>query len=319
MYNPVYIIERYHKLPSHSPTLVAVYITLLMMNLFFYLPRRASRVLLAGFKVILQNSLVGEAIIQTIPKDPATVLDSYDLDPRTQTYISCPACHALYPYSNVDMYTGPMPGRTTQQDLHLGTHTVSDLSAITDPNIHSNVQMEHDNSGSAIPVCTHKSTPYSEPCGVPLWMKRRVGNTMMAVPIQKYLHQDMKQWMGWLLARPGVEDILDSADKPDAKEPYFDIWDTPAFRTFLDTNGIRFSSQRQGEGRYIFSLAVDGFNPFHMKEAKQQATSTGIYMVLMNFPPHLWFLPENMFLVGVVPGPGKPSLDEINHSLHLIC
>jgi len=55
-----------------------------------------------------------------------------------------------------------------------------------------------------------------------------------------------------------------------------------------------------------------------MMEAKQTASSTAIYLVLLNFPPHLRYLPENMYLVGVVPGPNKPSLDQINHALHLL-
>jgi len=85
--------------------------------------------------------------------------------------------------------------------------------------------------------------------------------------------------------------------------------------SFVISIGAKFSSHPGEHGCYVFSLAVDGFNPFHMKEAKQTVTSTGIYMVLLNFPPHLHFLPENMLLVGVIPGPNKPSLDEINHSL----
>ncbi|RDB25398.1 hypothetical protein Hypma_008131 [Hypsizygus marmoreus] len=55
-----------------------------------------------------------------------------------------------------------------------------------------------------------------------------------------------------------------------------------------------------------------------MKIAKQSASSTGIWLVLLNLPPHLRYLPENMFLAGVIPGPGKPSLDQINHSLQLV-
>ncbi|KAA1480109.1 hypothetical protein DENSPDRAFT_758519, partial [Dentipellis sp. KUC8613] len=41
-------------------------------------------------------------------------------------------------------------------------------------------------------------------------------------------------------------------------------------------------------------------------------------MVLLNFPPHLRYLPENMFLVAIIPGPDKPSLSDINHALDLV-
>ncbi|OBZ77594.1 hypothetical protein A0H81_02219 [Grifola frondosa] len=55
-----------------------------------------------------------------------------------------------------------------------------------------------------------------------------------------------------------------------------------------------------------------------MKEAKQKVTSTAMYMVCLNLPPHLRYLPENVYLAGVIPGPGKPHLDQLNHFLALI-
>ncbi|KAI0323474.1 hypothetical protein GY45DRAFT_1264508 [Cubamyces sp. BRFM 1775] len=41
-------------------------------------------------------------------------------------------------------------------------------------------------------------------------------------------------------------------------------------------------------------------------------------MVCLNLPEHLRYLPENIYLVGVVPGPTKPSTDQINHFLALV-
>ncbi len=55
-----------------------------------------------------------------------------------------------------------------------------------------------------------------------------------------------------------------------------------------------------------------------MKEAKQTVSSTAIWLVLLSLPPHMRHRPENMFLAGVVPGPRKPSLSDINHSLKLL-
>ena len=40
----------------------------------------------------------------------------------------------------------------------------------------------------------------------------------------------------------------------------------------------------------------------------------GSWLVL-NLPPQLHYLPENIFLVGVIPDPGKPATDKINHYL----
>ncbi|TFK59857.1 hypothetical protein BDN72DRAFT_741243, partial [Pluteus cervinus] len=38
-------------------------------------------------------------------------------------------------------------------------------------------------------------------------------------------------------------------------------------------------------------------------------------MVCLNFPPHLCYRLENVYLVGVIPGPHEPSLHQINHIL----
>ncbi|KAJ3542467.1 hypothetical protein NM688_g5967 [Phlebia brevispora] len=41
-------------------------------------------------------------------------------------------------------------------------------------------------------------------------------------------------------------------------------------------------------------------------------------MICLNLPPHLRFLPEYMYLVGVIPGPGEPSLEQVNHALKIL-
>ena len=62
-------------------------------------------------------------------------------------------------------------------------------------------------------------------------------------------------------------------------------------------------------------MSIDSFNPYQSKQAKQVVSVTGIYLVCLNLPPHLRYLPENLCLVGIIPGPHKPSLDQINHFL----
>ncbi|KIJ09585.1 hypothetical protein PAXINDRAFT_43002, partial [Paxillus involutus ATCC 200175] len=40
-----------------------------------------------------------------------------------------------------------------------------------------------------------------------------------------------------------------------------------------------------------------------------------IAMALLNLPPSLRYRAENLYVVGIIPGPREPSLDEINHFL----
>ena len=143
----------------------------------------------------------------------------------------------------------------------------------------------------------------------------------MSFPFRVYHHHDMKEWLARLLSRKGLEDIMDSTLKRAAAAPpstVSDVWDAPIFRDLYLKNGTRFVEPPDEEGRYIFGLAVDSFNPFSNKQAKQQASVTAIYLYCLNLPPHLRYLPENMYLVGIIPGPHKPSVDQINHFIQLL-
>lgn len=260
--------------PHKSPEVTAALLAVLLMHLVFHLPRRATTILLAAMQVIL-NILNGDA--DQIPDDPRTVLNRFDLDPRCTSYLQCPVCYALYPYT--------------------GTIT---------------------SAPPEFETCTHKPTPSSPPCGVSLWEERRLGGKTIRAPRRKYIHQSLKEWVGRLLTRPGVEDLLrEPCNKPETPVME-DIWDAPVLKKFRDVDGEPFFRGREGELRLAFSLNADGFNPLHMLEAKQTLTCTAIYMIILNFPPNLRYLFRNMYLAGVIPGPGKPSLDQINHVLSLL-
>jgi len=167
--------------------------------------------------------------------------------------------------------------------------------------------------------CTYQRTPKSVPCNTPLWKERDlVGGLVHFVPSRKYLQQDLKYWLGCLLSRKVIEDLINhhwSASPVDPDTPIPDIWYSKVFSDLWDASGRSFFLGPEEEGRLVFSLSVDSFNPFHMKTAKQKASSMGIWLVLLNLPPQLCYLLENIFLVGVIPGPGKLATDEINHYL----
>lgn len=73
------------------------------MNLTFRLPRRGCEVLLAGLRCIVGLAVAvererrGERLEKEIPKTLSTVLNAFDIEPRTESYICCPECFALYP------------------------------------------------------------------------------------------------------------------------------------------------------------------------------------------------------------------------------
>ena len=97
-----------------------------------------------------------------------------------------------------------------------------------------------------------------------------------------------------------------------------DMWDARHLCRILLKKGKQFLPGPVDETRLAFSFSMDSFNPYHMKEAKQTVSSTAIWLTLLNLPPHMRSRPENMFLAGIIPGPRKPSLSDVNHSIKLL-
>ncbi len=256
-------------------------------HLLHGLPRRATGLLLGGLhdtvRLTLEYARGGSQnftaqdnrLLRFIYRDPRTVVNAFALDPSVREYICCPVCFALY------------------------------------------------NSVDAAPErCSYRSTKASEPCGAKLWKKRTIRGKEMRYPCRRYLHQSLKHWLGRMLSHAEIESLLEQVHvplplRPDgSRPPMTDIFDAPGVHAFKGPDGNPFL--RPGvlhELRLFFTLSADGFNPYQMKEAKQSVSSTAIYMVCLNLPPHLRYLPHNMYLVGVVPGPTKPSTEQINHFL----
>ncbi|VDB89959.1 unnamed protein product [Peniophora sp. CBMAI 1063] len=75
------------------------------------------------------------------------------------------------------------------------------------------------------------------------------------------------------------------------------------------------SSRDGGEVHLAFALSLDGFNPRGRREGGKKCSSTEISLVCLNLPPNIRFKDENMILIGIVPGPKEPSLEQINFVL----
>ncbi|KAF8989607.1 hypothetical protein BDQ17DRAFT_1187410, partial [Cyathus striatus] len=117
-------------------------------------------------------------------------------------------------------------------------------------------------------------------------------------------HSDLVTWLGHLLSWKGIEELLEALIcdvSEDLDSDISDIWQSSIFTQLKDDLGGSFFPEPGDEGRLIFSISVDSFDPFGMKTAKQSALSTGIWLALLNLPPHLRYLQENVYLVGVIP------------------
>lgn len=264
--------ERYLSNPFQGvqPLAVACYLLVAVLFLLCELSRADCSLVLISLNFILelsatQHSLPAhqtKSLVQTVPLDIRTVLDTLKLRPSYRTYISCPECHALY------------------------------------------------QEKSCPQECTSQRTKLSPICGATLKKTQVIRSKTYSMAINHFHYHELKEWLGEFLCRPGMETILDRDPPPDDGR---DILGSRMLREIKDMDGKPFLAARGTTGRYVFTLAMDGFNPWRNKVAGKKDSVGGIYMICLNLPPAQRYLPENMFLVGVMPA--HPSLEEINHFL----
>lgn len=204
-----------------------------------------------------------------------TALRYFDLDPILQDFASCPSCFKLH---------------------------------------------EIDDEGDFEDVCTYEDfegNKCRERLGSLDYLKD--GSTILR-PRQPYQYQSLKEWLGKLLSRPGIEQLLECEPRlPTTPGQVNDIWEAEYVHQ-LQRNGSSFWDRGamdcgSHEVRLLFALAIDWFNAHHSPAGKKSWEVGSIFLVCLNLPPHLRFRQENICLLGVIPGPHKPSTDEINHFL----
>lgn len=164
--------------------------------------------------------------------------------------------------------------------------------------------------------CTFKDTPKSSECGRRL--KSKVNSNGVVVPTRQFVYQDLQHWIARMYARTEIENAIDDLKvkyHQGKDEPLRDIWDGSVLQELIGPDNRPFMEKPASEGRLVFGLNMDGFNPYGNKEAGKHASICGMYLVCLNLPIHLRYRMENIFLLGIVPGPHEPSTHEVNHLL----
>ncbi|POV98945.1 hypothetical protein PSTT_14106 [Puccinia striiformis] len=166
--------------------------------------------------------------------------------------------------------------------------------------------------------CIHKflatpdyslDSPHHRVCSAPLFKTRG-----MKVPIRTYGFQDLHGWIAKLFSRPGIEDALDQvsirSQVPfNPQDPVHDIHDSSSWKLFLGPNGQQFTAS---SNHLAFCLYTDGINAFGNRQAGKHASITFLILVCLTLPVELRFLPENIYIAGIAPGPSEPSLEQTN-------
>lgn len=296
---------------QYSPAVNLIVFLVGVLNVIHHLSFPATRLILKVMKVIIRLLFAEtesgsppphiERLIASIPTDPTTARDRLHLDPVYTVYACCPSCFALQP---------PRPSSTTTRDEPT---LPPDLVGILPNYLPASAPQNKSDKAQYPEECPYRSTLTGTPCNAKLL---RHGPTSR--PIRSYSHQSLVSWLARMLLRPEIERYLDASQENARSSPSSlveDILQSQAILSFLGPDGLPFLRTCGTEGRYIFSLFVDWFNPRGNKHGGATYSVGVVFMVCLNLPPTLRYKRENVYLAGVIPGPKAPSLEQVNHIL----
>jgi hypothetical protein len=218
-------------------------------------------------------------VIAQMPQSIHDALSKFDLESRVVIYAVCPACHCTYKPRYDEGSTYPIYDET----------------------------------------CSNRPEPESDMCNESLLQVDEDGHRIMK-PIKPFVYHDFHDYLASLLSRADLEKAMDescdnlmqSCNDP-APEYVKDIWEAEFLRTFEGPSPGTLFIDRQGEGRYGFTLNIDFFNIEGMR-IRGASTSCGlISMACLNLPYAIRYKPENMYVAGIIPPPREPSTTELNH------
>ncbi|RDX43315.1 hypothetical protein OH76DRAFT_1361364, partial [Lentinus brumalis] len=207
------------------------------------------------------------ALLNALPSDIRTVLKALKAEPDVVLYATCSACCATYAPSE-DNPDDPYP--------HVCTYS----------------EMNQPICGTPLVYATHKT--------------QNGQKKVVYKSIKTYPYRSIKWYIAALLARVGVEDLLEKSfseeELGELVETWRDIMESTRIRRFRGPDGrTRFSVQVNGELHLVFAMFVDWFNPHGNKQAGKSHSVGAIYLACLNLPPHLRFRPEYIYLAGVIP------------------
>ncbi len=218
------------------------------------------------------------SLVKDIPHDVPTAIQHFRLESQHTMYAACPKCNHIY-------------------------------KGIPDPENGVLVYPE---------FCSYQHYGQGKKCKSPLLFPSTRNGVVWHVPVKPFISYNFHDWLSGLLSCPNNKTHMDSCWKNhsgslDSKGSMKDIFDGSLIQEFKGPDGKHFSMASEcNEGRYLFSLGFDNFNPLTNKQAGEKISVGALFVMCMNLPPNEHHKPENLFLAGIIPGPQEPSLDSSN-------
>ena len=155
---------------------------------------------------------------------------------------------------------------------------------------------------SHVPFPNHPHASRRKACGHKLVkeIKCKDGSVRL-YPLKTYCFKSTKEILECMMKRKGFLDLCELWRKRTMPDGYLaDVYDGRVWKKFLNVNGRDFLNVPYN---LAFMLNIDWFEPF-----QHSPYSVGvIYLALLNLPRSLRFKWENIFVVGIIPGPKEPS------------
>lgn len=161
-------------------------------------------------------------------------------------------------------------------------------------------------------ICDYRRHPNSSPCGTRLTKRGVVNHESIRVPKRPFAMNNFNEFIAGLLSRPGIEDTMDRMLRWREVDGMWDVGHGSALRDLPGPDGKPFLSSVGSELRLPWAISVDFFNPHHNKIAGKSVAAGSIVMTCLLLPPSIRYKPENVYLMGIIPGPKEPSLEELD-------
>lgn len=159
--------------------------------------------------------------------------------------------------------------------------------------------------------CTDEDA--GELCGAQLVRVKKTKGGTVRKPIRRFAYRHLGPWLADLLCRPGMETLVDNQARQWGF-PMKDLKDGLFAQEFRGADGELFVGR---VGRLTVALGIDWFHPFGMRIARKKRSIGAIYATLQDLPISIRHRPENICILGIIPGPSEPVkvLGQINHFL----